>query len=60
MTKKYHSEFNFLLKISMLFFILWLGFIYPRFINDKKDKNITLIEKQQVFPNSNQMANKVH
>jgi hypothetical protein len=60
MTQKFSSEFNFLLKISTLFFVLWLGFIYPRFINDKKAKNITLIEKQQIFANSTQLIQKIH
>jgi len=53
MLKNFLNESPFLLKISTLFFILWLGMISPRYISDvKKDKALTFIEKVKIAFNN--------
>ena len=53
MVKKLYSEVPFVLKISTLFFVLWMGFAHPKFMGvEKKPKNLTLTEKAKIALNS--------
>lgn len=52
MAKNLYIEFNFLMKISCLFFVLLMGSFYPHF-NTKSDKptNLTFVKKDNLASN---------
>jgi hypothetical protein len=53
MFKNFLNDSPFLLKISTLFFILWLGMISPKYMSEvKKDKNLTFMEKVKLAFNT--------